>query len=124
LIGRLLSLLFDIHESQVRAHPSLVDALYQLVAGLDARRPAARDGLIGLLLKVFELCGEVHRCPSTGPTGYRTLEAIQSRPFATVNRLDLAVVGFVTREIAQTEQRIVQFYGRFLWPQRRKSMPI
>jgi hypothetical protein len=51
LIGGLLSLLFDIHESQVRVYPSLVDALLQLVPGFRARRPDAPDGLVGLLLK-------------------------------------------------------------------------
>src|SRR5207344_2477053 len=81
LIGRLLSLLFRIHESQVRVYPSLVDALLQLVAGFGSRRPDARDSLVGLLLKFLESCGEVHRCSSTGPmpTGCRTLQAIKSR---------------------------------------------
>ena len=41
LIRRLFSLLFDIHERQVRVYLSLVDALLQLVAGLGACRPDA-----------------------------------------------------------------------------------
>jgi hypothetical protein len=55
-------LLLGVLHGLIRVVLCLIDALLELVTVLRGCRPRGLHGLVDLGLKIFELCGKVHRC--------------------------------------------------------------